>query len=104
MRKTLIVGSLLAVLLLLLLPAAAAEQAKVAQSARTPYLVNAEITYLEALEKKYKDTPSPQIILLTLAILLLKLLRWGVVIIGGIILLSILGIFKKPHNNTTAIL
>ena len=104
MRKIVIAGSLLAVSLLFLLPAVAAEQAKVAQSARTPYLVNAEITYLEALEKKDKDTPSPQVIFLTLAILLLKLLRWGVVIIGGIILLSILGIFKKPNNNTSAIL
>ena len=90
--------------LLLMLPAVAAEQAKITQSASTPYLLNVETTYLQALQEKYNDGPSPQIIFITLAILLLKLLRWGVVIIGGIILLSILGILRKPNNNTSAIL
>ncbi len=102
MRKTLIGGSLLAVLLLLMLPAVAAEQAKIAQSA--PNILNAETTYLEALQQKFMDDPSPQIIFITLAILLLKLLRWGVVIVGGIILLMLLGIIKKPNNNTSAVL
>ncbi len=104
MRKTLIGGSLLAVLLLMLLPAVAAEQATIARSAITPNLLNAEITYLKALQQKYNDDPSPQIILITLAILLLKLLRWGVVIVGGIFLLMILGILRKPNNNTSAVL
>jgi hypothetical protein len=104
MRKTLIGGSLLAVLLLLMLPAVAAEQVKIAQSATTPNLLNVETTYVEAIRQKYKDTPSPQIILITLAILLLKLLRWGLVIIGGILILSILGLFRNPNNNTSAIL
>jgi hypothetical protein len=104
MRKTLIGGSLLVVLFLLLLPAVAAEQAKIAQSATTLNLNSIETTYMEAIRQKFKDTPQPQIIFLTLAILLLKLLRWGVLIIGGILLLSILGIFKNPNNNTSAIL
>jgi hypothetical protein len=104
MRKTLIGGSLLAVLLLLMLPAVAAEQVKIAQSATTPNLLNVETTYVEAIRQKHKDTPSPQIILITLAILLLKLLRWGLVIIGGILILSILGLFRNPNNNTSAIL
>jgi hypothetical protein len=105
MRKTLIGGSLLVVLLLLILPAVTAEQVKIAQSGTTtPYLLNAETTYLEAIRQKYKDNPSPQIIFITLAILLLKLLRWGIVIIGGIIILAILRIIRNPHNNTSAIL
>ncbi len=104
MRKTLIGGSLLAVLLLMTLPAVAAEQAKITQSANTPYLQNLEATYLQALQEKYNNGASPQIIFITLAILLLKLLRWGVIIVGGIILLSILGLLRKPQNNTSALL
>ena len=105
MRKTLIGGSLLVVLLLLMLPAVTAEQVKIAQSATTtPNLLNVETTYLEAIRQKYKDNPSPQTILITLAILLLKLLRWGIIIIGGIFILAILKIIRNPHNNTSAIL
>jgi len=104
MKKTLIGGSLLAVVLIMLLPAVAAEQATIARSAITSNLLNAEITYLEALQQKYNDDPSPQIIFITLAILLLKLVRWGVVIVGGIILLMILGIIRRPNNNTSAVL
>jgi hypothetical protein len=104
MRKTLIGGSLLAVLLLLMLPAVTAEQVKIAQYATTPYLLNAETTYLKALREKYNDNPSPQIIFITLAILLLKLLRWGVIIIGGIFVLAILRIIRSPNNNTSAVL
>jgi hypothetical protein len=104
MRKTLIGGSLLAVLLLMMLPAVAAEQVKIAQSATTPNLLNAETTYLKAIRQKYNDDPSPQIILITLAILLLKLLRWGLIIIGGIFILAILRIIRNPNNNTSAVL
>ena len=101
MRKTLILGSLLAVFLMMLLPTVAATEAKVAQSATTPYLLNAQSAYIEAIRAKYKDNPSPQtIILLTLAILLLKLLRWGVIFIGAI-LLVILKIIR--NNNTTGV-
>jgi hypothetical protein len=103
MRKTLIGGSLLAVFLLLMLPAVAAEEVKVAQSATaTPNLLAIE-TYIEAILQKYKDNPSPQIIFITLAILLLKLLRWGVVIFGGIIFLMILKIIRGQNNNTSAL-
>ncbi|HWR28042.1 MAG TPA: hypothetical protein VN377_06370 [Candidatus Thermoplasmatota archaeon] len=104
MRKTLIGSSLLVVLLLLMLPAVTAEQVKIAQSATTTNLNTIEATYMEAIRQKYKDNPSPQIILITLAILLLKLLRWGLVIIGGILILAILGILRKPNNNTSAVL
>lgn len=101
MRKTLIGGSLLAVFLLLMLPTVAAEEAKVAQSAPTSPLLDIQTAYLQELREKFKDGPHPQIILITLAILLLKFLRWGVIIFGGIILLIILRILRK--NNTTAV-
>ncbi|MBN1861015.1 MAG: hypothetical protein JW840_06100 [Candidatus Thermoplasmatota archaeon] len=102
MRKTLIGGSLLAVFLLLMLPTVAAEEVKVAQSAPTsPNLLDLQTAYLEELREKFKDGPHPQIILITLAILLLKFLRWGVIIFGGIILLIILRILRK--NNSTAV-
>jgi hypothetical protein len=104
MRKTIIGGSLLVVLILLMLPAVTAEQAKIAPSTATSFTLNAERTYLEEIQKKFSENPSPQIIFLTLAIIILKLLRWGVIIIGGIFLLSILGIFKKPNNNTSVAL
>ena len=102
MKKTLIFGSLLAVFLMMMLPAVAAAEAKVAQSATTsPNLFNIQTAYFDAIRAKYKDNPSPQtIILLTLAILLLKLLRWGVIFIGAILLviLKIIG-----NNNTTGV-
>lgn len=97
----LIVGSLLVVFLLMMLPTVAAEEAKVAQSAPAPYLLDIQTTYLEELREKFKDGPSPQFILITLAILLLKLLRWGVIITGGILFLIILRILRK--NNTALV-
>ena len=102
MRKTLIFGSLLAVFLMMMLPTVAAAEAKVAQSATTsPYLINIQTTYIDAIRAKYKDNPSPQtFILLTLAILFLKLLRWGVIFIG-VILLIILRM--GGQNNTTSV-
>jgi len=104
MRKTLILGSLLAVFLMMMLPTVAAAEAKVAQSATTsPYLLNAQSVYIEAIRAKYKDNPSPQtFILLTLAILFLKLLRWGSIIVIGVIFLIILKM-KNGQNNTTAV-
>jgi len=103
MRKTLIGGCLLAVCLLMLLPSVAAEEVKVAQSAKTSNLVNVEATYLEALRKKYGDGPSPQFILITLAILFLKLVRWGILFFDAMIFLVILRIIRGHNNNTTAI-
>lgn len=86
MRKGIILVSLLAVFLMMMLPTVAAAEAKVAQSATTsPNLIN-----IDAIRVKYKENPSPQtIILLTLAILFLKLLRAGAIILVG----GILGIF-----------
>lgn len=103
MRKTLIVGSLLAVFLMVMLPAVSATEAKVVQSAKSPYLLTLQSTYLNALRTKYKDSPSPQIIILTLLIMFLKVLRWGVVLFIGIVLLTLLGI-GGHSNNTTAVL
>jgi hypothetical protein len=103
MRKTLILGSLLAVFLMMMLPTVAAAEAKVAQSATTsPNLLSIQTAYLEEMREKFKDNPSPQFILITLAILLLKLLRWGMIIIDGVIFLIILKILRK--NNTTAVI
>lgn len=101
MKKTLIGGSLLAVFLLLMLPTVAAEEAKVAQSAPASPLLGIETAYLEELREQLKDGPSPQLIFITLAILFLKLVRWGIIIFGGIIFLIILKILRK--NNSTAV-
>jgi hypothetical protein len=107
MRKIIILASLLAVFLIMMLPTIAAAEAKVAQSATTsPILINIETAYIEAIRAKYKDNPSPQtIILLTLAILFLKLLRAGVILLTGGILVILLIILKiiGGHNNTTGI-
>lgn len=102
MRKILIGSSLLAAVLLLMLPAVAAEEVKIAQSATQNRLTDE--VYVEALLQQYQNDPSPQVILITLAILFLKLIRWGIVIIGGIFLLALLGIIRNPNNNTSAIL
>lgn len=100
MKKTLIFGSLLAVFLLVMLPAISAAEMKVAQSAKTsPYLVDIQSAYSEAL-KAQANGPSPQtIILLTLLIWFLKFLRSAAVIVVGIILLIILKL-RSGHNNT----
>ena len=73
MKKTLIGVSLLAAFVIMMLPTVAAEEAKVAKS----NLLTIQTMKLDALLEKYKDNPEPQIILMTLAILLLKLLRMG---------------------------
>ena len=108
MRKNLIICSLLAVFLMLMLPTVSAAEAKVTQSATTlPNLYNIQATYFDAIRAKYKDNPSPQCILITLAILFLKLLRWGkIFLIGGILLLlgGILLIIRiLRHRNTTGL-
>jgi hypothetical protein len=104
MRKNLIIGSLLVVFLMLLLPAVSAEDSRITQSAQTSSsLLKAQEIYLETMVKKYMDGPSPQPILLTLAILLLKLLRWGVLIFDGVILLIILRIIRGGSNNSSSL-
>jgi hypothetical protein len=104
MRKTILGGSLLVVFILLMLPAVTAEQAKIAPSTATSFTLNSARTYLEEIQKKFMDNPSPQVIILTLLIIILKLLRWGAAIIGGILILTILGLLKKPNNNTSVAL
>lgn len=100
MRKTLIGGSLLAVFLLLMLPAVAAEQVKIAQSATTTPKLTIGTTYLEAIRQKYKDNPYPQTILITLAIMVLKLIRLGMLLADAIILMIILRIIGGPQNTS----
>ncbi|PNX53256.1 MAG: hypothetical protein BV458_05390 [Thermoplasmata archaeon M9B2D] len=103
MKKALIVGSLLAVFLLMMLPTVAAEEAKVAHAAAiSPNFIEIQTAYLEGLKEKFKDDPSPQIFLITLAIILLKLLRWIVALTGGIVFLLILRILGK--NNSTDVI
>ncbi len=56
---------------------------------------------MKTLRDQYNQNPSPQtIILLTLGILLLKLLRWGAVLVIGGVLLIILRILSKRQNTT----
>jgi len=96
MKKTLTLGSLLVVFLFLMLPTVTAAEAKIAQSSiPSPDVLEIQTTYLMELQEKYKDGPYPQFILITLAILLLKLLRWGVLFIILIILSTL-----KPDNTT----
>ena len=99
MKKTLISVSLLAAFVIMMLPAVAAEEATVAKS----NLLTLQTMKLDALLEKYKNNPEPQIIFLTLAILLLKLLRMGMILIGGIILLVILRILGKQNNSTAVV-
>jgi hypothetical protein len=102
MRKSVIFGSLLAVFLMLMLPAVSAEESQIVQSAQTSSsLLKAQEIYLQTMTAKYLDDPVPQTILLTLAILLLKLLRWGVILVDAVILLIILRIIRGPSNNTS---
>jgi hypothetical protein len=94
----------LAVSLMVMLPAVSAAEATVSQSATSSrYLLNLKDTYLAALQTKYKDSPSPQCIIITLLIMFLKLMRWGIILGVGVILLILLGI-GGHGNNTTAVL
>ena len=99
MKKTLIGVSLLAAFVIMMLPAVAAEEATIAQS----NLLTIQTMKLDALIEKYKENPEPQIIFLTLAILLLKLLRMGMILIGGIVLLVVLRILGKQNNSTAVV-
>lgn len=109
MRKISIICSLLAVFLMMMLPTVFATEAKVALSNTTQqYLSSIEETSIEANQEKYKNKPLPQCILLTLAILFLKLIRLGkriitvgiILLIGGILLL----IKLLRNQNTTAVI
>lgn len=104
MRKSVIVGSLLAVFLMVMVPAVSAAESTIAQSATSSPLLKAQEAYLEALIAQYADGPQPATILLTLAILFLKLIRWGVIIIDLTILLIIIRILRGGQNNTTGVI
>jgi hypothetical protein len=103
MRKNLIFGSLLAGFLMLLLPAVSAAEANVAQVAKkSPYLLKAQETYMETIRAKYTNGPSPQTIIITLAIMLLKLIRAGMLFMDAVILFIIYKIISGGQNNTLA--
>jgi hypothetical protein len=95
MRKNLLIGSLLAVTLILLLPTVSAVEFSAAY--QPSYGLSSKEATLQTLIKKQTDNPEPNcIILLTIAILFLKLLKWGLGhfriadILFGVILLVIL--------------
>jgi len=93
----------LTVFLILMLSAVSAEESKVVQSAQTsPYLLKAQEIYMETIRAKYTNDPSPQTIIITLAIMLLKLIRAGMLFIDAVILLIILRIIRGGQNNTLA--
>lgn len=103
MKKTLVGFSLLAAFLIMMLPTVAAEEAKVARPAVLSSIRHSLQTVdLEAMKEKYKDNPQPQVFLLTLLIMLLKLLRMSIALVGVIVLLIVLRLLGN-NNNTTAI-
>jgi hypothetical protein len=68
MRKSLLIGSLLAIFLILMLPAVSATESSVVRSFQKD-------AYLEAIRAKYANDPSPQLFfLLKFVIKLLKLI------------------------------
>lgn len=102
MKKTIIFSSLLAVFLVAMLPAISAEESNIVKSSRTsPYLLNVQEAYMEVMRTKYANDPNPAPIFLTLAILLLKLLRGGLLLIYGLVLVIILRLISGPSNNTS---
>jgi hypothetical protein len=76
MRKNLLIGSLLAATCILLLPAVSAVEFSAAH--QPLYSLSSQEETLQTLIKKHMNNPQPNcIILLTIAILFLKLLKWG---------------------------
>jgi len=77
MRKNLVFGCLAAVVLMVMLPAISAAESTVIQSTQTAsYLLMTQDIDIESIRAKYTENPTPQtFILLTLAILFLKLVR-----------------------------
>ena len=102
MRKNILCGILMVAFLMVMLPTVAAIEANTVQTAKTPlYLLSIPETDIKILEEKYNDNPSPQtIILLTLGILLLKLLRWGILLIVGVVVLVVLKALGIIQNTT----
>jgi hypothetical protein len=100
MRKTLF--GLAVVCLLLTLPLVSASEASTGVPTATQSTLGIPDLLLQKLRESNDGDPSPQcIILITLAILFLKVIRWGALIFEGIILLIILKILRNPNTNTT---
>jgi hypothetical protein len=82
MRKTILLGGLLAVFLIFTLPTVSAVESVVVQSSKaSSYHLTAQDIDLEKIQAKYSNNPTPQtFFLLTLAILFLKLLRLSMIL------------------------
>lgn len=82
MKKNLLFGCLAAIVLLMMLPAVSAAESTVVQSHRTSSnLLTAQDIDIDSIRAKYTENPTPQtFILLTLAILFLKLLRISILL------------------------
>jgi hypothetical protein len=98
-RKTPIIGSILAIFLLILLPIASAVNFNYAKEADTKQLsFSISETDLEKIKDRFTlDPTEPTPILITLLILLLKLIRAGMVAFLTIVFIFIRGL----GNNTT---
>lgn len=99
MRKTIVVGSLFAACILLGMPGISSVYAQFVQ----PQQLQQQFTGInvEDLLKKYStDGPEPNIILLTLLIILLKMVRIGVILVGTIIALIITLLLRRNQNNS----
>jgi hypothetical protein len=82
MKKNLLFGCLAAIVLLMTLPAVSAAESTVVQSHRTSsYLLTIQDIDTDSIRAKYMENPTPQtFIILTLAILFLKLLRMSILL------------------------
>jgi hypothetical protein len=98
--KKIVISSFLAVFLMMMLPIASAAGEHIAGAPKISKTSTQETT-IQALREKSGTNPEPQtVIILTIAILILKFLRWGAVFIEGLIFLTLLKILRRPHNVT----
>ena len=97
-KKTLIIGSILAVFLMTMIPIASAVNSHYAKEAQTTKKsINVPEVDFEKIQKQYTLDPNePTPILITLLIWLLKLMRIGMVAFWGIVFI----IIRRFGNNT----
>lgn len=97
-KKTLIIGSILAAFLMTMIPIASAINSHyVKETIPVQYSMNVPDIDVEKLKEKYTNNPTePTPILISLLILLLKFIRAGIVAFWGIVLI----ILRRIRNNT----
>jgi hypothetical protein len=97
-KKTLIIGSILAAFLMTMIPIASAINSHyVKETSPIQNTMNVPDLDFEKLKEKYTNNPTePTPILITLLILLLKFIRAGIVATLGVILI----ILRRIRNNT----